>query len=595
MSEATPAGSDAVLMQLAPDDLHDSPFQPRTVYDGIEELAANLRAERRVHQPLLVRPRTGGGFELVFGHRRKRAAVLAELPTVPCLVRAMSDAEVRSAQLAENVQREAMRALEEAQGYQRMMEEDGLTANEVATVMGKSRSHVYGRLRLLDLCPEVRMALVAGEVQAEVALLIARVGNDRMQQHALKAIRNISENLGDGGARSFRRIRELLNEKFTLDLDKAIFDLEDEMLVPAAGNCIRCHKRTENAPEYADVAGAKRSAEVQAEVDKLYEAMEECEDEAEHERLRQRALELRRDELHLRHQGTMVCTDPDCFEAKKKAHLANEAKALQAEGRTVIAGNKARQLVGAHGEVKGGLIPVDQVKAELAKAATAAKGKPAPQPVLIQDPRDGKVVEAYRPEDLQAAGVKVKTPKAAAKRPWFEESNRRWEEQRRREAEQAAAEAAARQRLLGAVRAAARTRPRDGFELQAVAAAMVQGLDHHALKLVTEVHEAKSVAMLLERIETLSADECGLLLLDCAMAHRVSGDHYALREPPTVLLALAEHYGIDVEAARAVPQTSAPAEPAAAKKAAKKAKAAAEPGRKGKGKAVQGDLLEAAA
>ena len=98
------------ITEISVDQLHDSPLQPRTAYLGIEELAANIKAEGRIHQPLLVRPRLTNplrddlqdGYELVFGHRRLRAAELAGLATVPCRVRAMTDAEVRSAQLAEN-------------------------------------------------------------------------------------------------------------------------------------------------------------------------------------------------------------------------------------------------------------------------------------------------------------------------------------------------------------------------------------------------------------------------------------------------------------------------------------------------------------
>lgn len=71
-----------------------------------------------MHSPLLVRPRTAGGFEIIFGHRRRHAAEAAGLATVPCEVRAMSDAEARSAQAAENVQRENLKALEEAEAYQ---------------------------------------------------------------------------------------------------------------------------------------------------------------------------------------------------------------------------------------------------------------------------------------------------------------------------------------------------------------------------------------------------------------------------------------------------------------------------------------------
>jgi ParB/RepB/Spo0J family partition protein len=101
-----------IIVQIPLEDLYDSPFQPRTTYTGLEGLAAAIKAEGCIHQPLLVRPRIGplfgndpdaaAGYEIVYGHRRRRAAELAGLAAAPCTVRTMTDAQVRSAQMVES-------------------------------------------------------------------------------------------------------------------------------------------------------------------------------------------------------------------------------------------------------------------------------------------------------------------------------------------------------------------------------------------------------------------------------------------------------------------------------------------------------------
>ena len=321
------------IAQMPLADLHESPFNPRKTFTGVDELADNIKAEGRIHQPLLVRPRIGplfagdlaatAGYEVVFGHRRLRAAEAAGLATVPCMVRAMTDAEARSAQIAENLARADVHPIEEAEGFAVMIQQDGISAEALAAKVGKSISYVYARVKLLQACAEIRQACLAGQIGSEVALLIARLRTDKLQQKALAAIRNdtsTSAKLDDGGKRSFRHIRDLLAEKFTLDLKGAIFDREDATLLPTAGVCSACPKRTGNAPEYADLAALRREGQWHG---------------------------------HTAAGGPNTCTDPDCFDAKKQAHLTREAAQLQRTGKQVITGNKARAAISAQGEVKG--------------------------------------------------------------------------------------------------------------------------------------------------------------------------------------------------------------------------------------------------
>ncbi len=143
--------------------LRPSPLQPRRRFDEaeLEALAASIR-ERGILQPLLVRPCANGvaGYEIVAGERRWRAAQRAGLHEVPAIVRRLSDQEALELALVENIQRTDLSALEEAQGFRRLIDEFGHTQDELAAAVGKSRSHVANTLRLLAL-PDAVQALVA--------------------------------------------------------------------------------------------------------------------------------------------------------------------------------------------------------------------------------------------------------------------------------------------------------------------------------------------------------------------------------------------------------------------------------------------------
>jgi ParB family transcriptional regulator, chromosome partitioning protein len=149
--------------------LEPSPFQPRTAMDetGLAELADSIRA-RGILQPLLARPHptAQGRFQIIAGERRWRAAALAGLHEAPTLVRDFADADALAAALVENLQRQDLNALEEAEGYQRLIDEFELTQDQLAQAVGKSRAHVSNTLRLLNLPAAVKSALQAGTVTA---------------------------------------------------------------------------------------------------------------------------------------------------------------------------------------------------------------------------------------------------------------------------------------------------------------------------------------------------------------------------------------------------------------------------------------------
>jgi ParB family chromosome partitioning protein len=155
---------------VATEAIRPGPFQPRRRFVDAElaALAQSIR-EKGVLQPLLVRPSTGASeesFELVAGERRWRAARLVGLAEVPVVVRALGDSEALEVALVENLQREDLSPLEEAEAYDRLLREFGRTQASLAEALGKSRSHIANTVRLLSLPEPVRQRLEAGELSA---------------------------------------------------------------------------------------------------------------------------------------------------------------------------------------------------------------------------------------------------------------------------------------------------------------------------------------------------------------------------------------------------------------------------------------------
>jgi ParB family chromosome partitioning protein len=142
-----------------------NPEQPRTNFEPekLRELSESIR-EVGIIQPLIVSKDDAGGYFLVAGERRLQAARLAGMETVPVVVRQAVDSELLELALIENIQRADLNAVEEAMAYRRLVEEYGLTQEEVAKRVGKNRATVANALRLLQLESEIRRSLVAGEI-----------------------------------------------------------------------------------------------------------------------------------------------------------------------------------------------------------------------------------------------------------------------------------------------------------------------------------------------------------------------------------------------------------------------------------------------
>lgn len=160
--------------------LHPGPLQPRRQFDAaaLADLAQSIR-ERGILQPILVRrhPSKPSEYQIIAGERRWRASQQAGLHEVPVTIREFSDAEVLEVAIVENVQREDLSAIEEAEGYQKLISDYGHTHDDLARIVGKSRAHISNTMRLLKLPENVRTKIDSGEISAGHARALLASGN----------------------------------------------------------------------------------------------------------------------------------------------------------------------------------------------------------------------------------------------------------------------------------------------------------------------------------------------------------------------------------------------------------------------------------
>jgi ParB/RepB/Spo0J family partition protein len=208
----------------------------------LAELTESIR-QRGVLVPIVVRPQGNTGLELVYGQRRVEAAKRAGLLAVPAFVRSYDDEQVREARITENLLREDCDPLEEAEAFAEL-ERMGLSASAIAAKLGQSVAYVGQRLKLTGLCADARMALTRGQISIGVAVLIARLPDVKTQQKALKECAS-----WNGDLLTVETARENIEARVLLDLANAPFKLDDATLVPKAGPCTTCPKRTGNQAE----------------------------------------------------------------------------------------------------------------------------------------------------------------------------------------------------------------------------------------------------------------------------------------------------------------------------------------------------------
>jgi ParB/RepB/Spo0J family partition protein len=333
-----------------------------------------------VLQPILMRPNgEPGRYELVAGERRWRAAKAAGLTDIPANVRELTDAEVLEIQIVENLQRKDLHELEEAEGFEKLLKcshADGSKygIEDLMKKVGRSRTYVFGRLKLLHLCPEARKAFLAGEVDGSKALLVARIGHHDTQRQALKDIQG-ARAYGRHDPMSYREAHDHILRTYMLVLKEAPFDIKDPDLVPKAGACGPCLKRSGNAP---DLFGDVKSAD--------------------------------------------VCTDPKCFDDKRQAHYSVKVRELEAEGNKVIAGEAAKKLLPnwdsqnqySRDHLQGGYTRLEDTTYASGRSRKVSEILgPDFKPTLVQHPGTGEIVKVATQQAVSAAANKASKSRAA--------------------------------------------------------------------------------------------------------------------------------------------------------------------------------------
>lgn len=204
------SGSQNVL-QISTSQIIANPHQPRKTIDhtALEDLINSIR-EHGILQPLVV-VQAGNGYQLIAGERRLRAAQILSLKTVPVLVRDASRQQQLELALVENIQRKDLNPLERAHAYRKLIDEFGLTQEQVARRVGKSRVTVANSLRLLELAPEVQQAITQGVISEGHAKVIASKPDPNEQVRLLREIveRSLSVRGGEAAARQATRRRTL--------------------------------------------------------------------------------------------------------------------------------------------------------------------------------------------------------------------------------------------------------------------------------------------------------------------------------------------------------------------------------------------------
>ncbi len=225
----TADGGSGNLISITIDEIAPNRFQPRRAFDDvkIEELAASIRGNGII-QPLIVRE-SDEGYELIAGERRLRAAKLAGLSSVPAVIRDVTDGEALELALIENIQRENLNPIEEAQAYQRLIEEFSLTQEEMAQKVGRDRTTITNSLRLLTLPQAVRRDLAAGDLTSGHGRALLVLADER--QILIAREKFIAKGMSVREAEAYvKRVKEGTGpEREKAALDPAILDIEEDL------------------------------------------------------------------------------------------------------------------------------------------------------------------------------------------------------------------------------------------------------------------------------------------------------------------------------------------------------------------------------
>jgi len=512
-----------------------SPTNPRKRkgldIDSLNALAASIKAQG-LAQPILVRPLPGTRaadtfqdreegrplptYELVCGERRLRASRFAELPTIPMLVRDLDDEAALELQLVENIEREDLDPMEEAEGFELLRTKLGYTVEQIGEriAKGKGESYIYKTLKLLALTPESREAMYEGHLGRSTGLLVARYPAEK-QAEVVAYIKSLATS---GEPAPWREVSPKVHQRFNLVLTAAVWDLADAQLVPAAGACAACPKRTgANADLFGDV------------------------------------------------NGPDSCTDAVCFAGKRQAHVDRTIADAKKQGLQVIDGDDAKKAIPSPWQswVGGGYTRVDgtaviepcdddQEREVTFEDLLRAKGKKAPKPMVLINPHTGAAIKVI-PQDV-ADKLQEEAEKKLPQQPQAGKRGREEDVDDRPEDVKALDHYDIRRGVLLRVFDSIRNRDRTDGDMLLIAKALfvsvyaddpLESLENYLSW--SDLPDADDPeALLQQKLEAMPAAELAAVLT-MAAAELVMTRHGFPREKE---LALAAQYGIDVLAVR---------------------------------------------
>jgi ParB/RepB/Spo0J family partition protein len=503
--------------------------------EKLAELAANIQ-QVGLAQPILVRPiaRVEGSivqFEIVAGERRFRASKLANTVTIAAVIKDLTDVEALRMQVVENLHRRDLHELEEAEGYEQLMKPQkdgtpGYTADELAEMTGRSKSYIYGRLKLCALEPSARKVFYDAGMSPSDALIVARIPVPSLQAKFAKEIAKGDRN---GDPLSHREVLARLHRDYMLELKTAPFKTTDDKLLMKVGACTTCPKRTGNQAElFSDVKSAD------------------------------------------------ICTDPVCFQAKRNAWSVIQIKRAKEAGQTVIEGADAKKVFPHQYSPNH---PTENFKTpdsvcyddsknrtygQLAKLANVAT-------VVVKNPHDSAVVELIKVDDIKSALKEMGVVKSSS----ASSSNAE-------QVKKAKAETAFRTEVFAEVRANAAANGWTDADWHVIAETMLRGLETNDFRMLLKILDWdeslgtwEGKKQLAEKVQSLSMQELSAVLLAASLINEVRAGTYNTAKPEDLLAAAGRH-GVDVEKIRARLKAEEKAKADAKKKPAAK-KAVAKP------------------
>lgn len=484
---------------VAIEQLEESPTNPRKRFNqtSLMELAESFKSQG-VLQPLVVRTKNEdvNKYEVVAGARRLRAAQLAELKAVPVRVVELSDSDAVLAQVTENLQREDIHPLEEAFGFRSLLNlhDPNYTIATLAAKAGKSEAYVIGRIKLTELIPPIADGFLADKITIGHALLIAKLPAGQQQAAFNASFQKMWT--AEGNVPTLIPVRELadwIQSNILLELASAPFSKSDETLMPDAGSCANCPKRTGfNALLFADV---------------------------------------RKDS----------CTDPQCFRAKLDAHIS---RTLQKKPDLV-------QISSAWNNRDGALIGRNryvELDVKRTKPANRAAANPAQRTcermadaIVMDGGRRGQTIRVCADPTCRIHHGNRPSPQEVARK--------RTEERKRMEKEKLAI--TVRHRILAAILHRVSS-PLKKSDLFLVAQYLISRLQFAEVAQIAKRHKIEVDATngipeqaLLKHVSRLDEIELSRLLMDLSLISFAS--RVPSKNESDVLLTTAKHYRIEIE------------------------------------------------